>query len=214
VSKHSPSEAEILRRLDEWVQLNKHAPLPSNPIGLSEEARMSASLDVRDLRKSEIRRGLNQLVQTLTRAAGSAAADQKAKFTDTERELLRRHSDILPGAVAELTKILTDHPLEHVREYRLAKLFEALGSTTFIASRVIKNETRDRLQIAAAVNVRSAGAKEIKRIIAEEMAQRDCNGPVDKATAEHIRDAVCKRAGRDVQAGTIQKYARALRKTD
>jgi hypothetical protein len=206
MSKHSLSEAEILRRWDEWVRLNKHAPLPSNPIGLSEEARMSASLDVRDLHKSEARRGLNKLVQTLMWAAGSAAADQKTKFTDTERERLRRHSDILPGAVAVLMDILTDHPQANVREYRLAKLFEALGSTTFIASHVIDNPTLERLRTAAAGEKNQALAQTTKvaLIVGEELdrfrkQQSDefrrlrRNGRGQHAIASRIRGSINKR---------------------
>jgi hypothetical protein len=154
---------------------------------------------------------LDHLVQLLMGSALDAATDRKPKFTNKEREKLHRQSSVLSGAVAELVKILTDHPLEHIREHRLATLFEALGSTTFIASYVVKNKTLDRLRAGAMVattNKRVARKAENKRIIAEEMARRGCVGPIDKATAEDIGDGV------DLQAGTIQKYERAIRKTD
>jgi hypothetical protein len=156
VSKHSLSESEILRGLDKLVQLNKHAPLPSDPIGSSE---------------LEIQRGLDKLVQILTGAAGSAATARRPKFTDKERAQLHRQSSILPSAVAELVKILTDHPFEHVREYRLAKLFEALGSTTIIASHVIENKTLERLRTAAATdkNQELAQTTKVAIVIGEEL---------------------------------------------
>jgi len=62
----------------------------------------------------EARGGLDQLVQLLTKTAIDAATDQKVKFTNKKREQLRRQSDILSGAVAELIKILTDHPHAHI----------------------------------------------------------------------------------------------------
>jgi hypothetical protein len=122
-------------------------------------------------RELEARGGLDQLVQLLAESAIDAAADRKFKFTNEERKQLRKHSDILSGAAAELAKILIDHPLEHVREYRLAKLFEALGSTTFIASHVVKNKTIDRLRTAPATEKRLENAQQTKTeiIIGEEV---------------------------------------------
>jgi hypothetical protein len=157
---------------------------------------------------------LDHLVRLLIGSATDAATDRRPKFTDDERKQLLRQGSILSGAVAELMDVLTDHPLERVREHRLATLFEALGSTTFVASHVVKSRTLGRLRIAAAVGTRSAGAKEAKRIIAEEMTQHGCAGPIDKRTAGRIGDTVRDRTGQDLEDGTIQRYARALRETD
>jgi hypothetical protein len=157
---------------------------------------------------------LDCLVQLLMGSALDAATDRKTKFTGTERERLHRQSSILSSAVAELIKVLADHRYAHVREHRLATLFEALGSTTIIASHVIDNPTIERLRMVAANNKRSARPEETKRIIAEEMAQRGWTGPIDKAAAELLKNEVCKRTGQGLKAGTIQKYERALRKTD
>jgi hypothetical protein len=157
---------------------------------------------------------LDQLVQLLMGSALDAAIDRKTKFTDTERERLHRQSSILSSAVAELIKVLADHRHAHVREHRLATLFEALGSTTIIASHVIDNPTIERLRTAAANDVRSARPEETKRIITDQMAQRGWTGPINKAAAELLKDEVCKQTGQKLKAGTIQKYERALRKTD
>jgi hypothetical protein len=114
---------------------------------------------------------LDQLVQLLMGSAIDAATDRKVEFTNKERDQLRRQSSILSGAVAELIKVLTDHPLEHVREHRLAKLFEALGSTTFIASHVIKNKTLERLRTAPATakTQELAQKTKVEIIIGEEL---------------------------------------------
>jgi hypothetical protein len=207
VIKHSPSESEILRGLDELVQLNKHAPLPSDPIELSE---------------SEIRRGLDKLVQILTEVAGSAAADQKTEFTDTERERLCRQSDILSGAVAELIKVLIDHPHAHIREYRLAKLFEALGSTAFLAPLVVENPTFDRLRAAPPTKKRLELVQKstVVSIICEEFdtlrkqqpdtewgpweAARVCYEPSNKRIAKLIRGKKIK--GKTLKADSIARY--------
>jgi hypothetical protein len=155
LSKHLLSEAEILRKLTELVQLNKHASLPADPVELSE---------------TEIRRGLNNLAQILAAAAGSAAAYRKKIFTNREREQLRRQSGIHCCAVAELIDALADHPRALVREHRLAKLFEAVGSSAFIASYVVKNPTLDLLRSAAATKGRLDKVREpeVTNIICEE----------------------------------------------
>jgi hypothetical protein len=83
---------------------------------------------------------------------------------------LRRQSDILSGAVGELVKVLTDHPRALVREYRLTKLFEALGSSAFIASYVIKNKTLDKLRPARATEKRLEKVRkpEVTNILCEQ----------------------------------------------
>jgi hypothetical protein len=103
------------------------------------------------LREPEIRRGIDQLTQLLTAAALDAATDRKAKFTDEERNQLRRQSGILSAAVAEL-RTLADHPRKHVRAHRLITLFGALGATTFIASHAVKSRALDRLRAASGAN--------------------------------------------------------------
>jgi hypothetical protein len=110
---------------------------------------------------------LDHLVRLLIGSAIDAATDRRPKFTDEEREQLRRQSSIHSGAVAELVKILTDHPLGHIREHRLATLFEALGSTTFIASHVIENKAVERLRTAAATEVKLADGHRRDEILVE-----------------------------------------------
>jgi hypothetical protein len=125
----------------------------------------------RQLAEEERRRlELDQLVQLLTETAIDAATDQKVKFTDEKRAQLRRQSDILSGAVGELVKVLTDHPRALVREYRLTKLFEALGSSAFIASYVIKNKTLDKLRPARATEKRLEKVRkpEVTNILCEQ----------------------------------------------
>jgi hypothetical protein len=144
-------------------------------------------------------------------SALDAASDRKVNFTDEERERLRRQSGILSSAVAELVKILADHPLEHGREHRLAKLSEALGATTFIASHVIDNATLRRLRTAATNATRSAEKEETKRIIADELAKLEHLDLTYNARAGLIRKKVCARAGKDLKTSTITKYMRELR---
>ena len=163
------------------------------------------------LREPEIRRGIDQLTQLLTAAALDAATDRKAKFTDEERNQLRRQSGILSAAVAEL-RTLADHPRKHVRAHRLITLFGALGATTFIASHAVKSRALDRLRAASGANKNVQRKKGILQIIAEEMARRHCVGPIDKATAGEFTDIVRERTGKKVEAETIMKYERELRK--
>jgi hypothetical protein len=148
------------------------------------------------------------LAQLLKGAALDAACDRKTKFTDEERERLYRQGNILSGAVAELIKILTDHPRVRAREFRLATLFEALGATTFIASHVVKNSVLDRLRAASATNENVDRKEGTMRIIAEEMARQGCVGPINKATADELRDTVLERTGQKLEPGTITKYER------
>jgi hypothetical protein len=154
---------------------------------------------------------LDQLVQLLMGSALEAATDRKVKFTDEERQRLHTHSNILSGAVAELVKILVNHPLEHVRENRLAELSEALGSAVLIASCVIDNPTLRRLRTAATNATRSAEKKETKRIIADELAKLERPYLTDEAKARHIKKKVCARAGKDLETDTITKYMREIR---
>jgi len=142
----------------------------------------------------EARGGLDQLVQLLTKTAIDAATDQKVKFTNKKREQLRRQSDILSGAVAELIKILTDHPHAHIREYRLANLFEALGSTAFIASYVIKNKTLDKLRTADATEKRLSKVRkpEVETIIGEEFAKFRKQQPATKGGPWKFANAIYK----------------------
>lgn len=171
---------------------------------------MSATTPQRQLAEEErrleleARGGLDQLVQLLTKAALDAAADQKVEFTNKKREQLRRQSDILSGAVAELIKILTDDPHTYVREYRLAKLYEALGSTAFVASYVIKNKTLDELRTAPATEKRLAKAKtpKVQAIIYEEFEKFLQDNPNDKRgpyeVANVIHHSVCQRLIREL----------------
>jgi LPS O-antigen subunit length determinant protein (WzzB/FepE family) len=178
--------------------------------------------DERQRLELEARGGLDQLVQLLTKAAHSAAADQKTEFTDTERERLCRQSDILSGAVAELIKILTDHPYAHIREYRLANLFEALGSTAFLAPLVVENPTFDRLRAAPATERRLEMVQKstVVSIICEEFdtlrkqqpdtewgpweAARVCYEPINKRIAKLIRGKKIK--GKPLETDSIARY--------
>jgi hypothetical protein len=133
---------------------------------------------------------------------------RKVKFTDGESERLRRQSSILSSAVAELVKILADHPQANVREYRLAKLFEVVGSSAFIASHVIDNPTLNRMRTAATNAARSAEKEETKRSIAKEWANISRSDYLtDEAIAGLIQKKICK----DLETGTITKYMRELR---
>jgi hypothetical protein len=194
LSKHSRVESRILRKLNELEQLNKHAPLPSNLIELSE---------------SEIRRGLDKLAQVLTGAAGAAAAYQKMKLTDRERERLRKQGSIHPSAVTVLVDILADHPRANVREYRLAKLFEAVGSAAYIASYVVKNEAH-RVRTVAANTANPARKKKTKRVITEELAKRGPNLSNQRA-AELIHKTAKNRAVRKLKLSSLVKYVGEVR---
>jgi hypothetical protein len=82
----------------------------------------------RQQREQETRRALDlsQLIELLMETAAGCVSDQR--LTEAERELWIRQGQIFSSSVAELVKELEDHEHAHVRDYRLNKLFEALGS--------------------------------------------------------------------------------------
>jgi len=96
---------------------------------------------------------LNPLIKLLKETVAGCASHKG--LTKDERKLWIRQGEIFSSSVAELEAILTDHPPAHVREHRLYKLFEALGSACFIAARVV-DPIGNRLKTARALDKRKA----------------------------------------------------------
>jgi hypothetical protein len=118
-------------------------------------------------REQETRHDLSQLTDCLKETAAACASDER--LAKGERDLWIKQGNIFSSSVAELEAILTDHQYEHVREHRLYKLFEALGSACFIAKRVV-DPIENRLRTAPATAAKKAPSQKADEIIAEEAA--------------------------------------------
>jgi hypothetical protein len=116
--------------------------------------------------EEETRRDLGQFIDLVTKTA--AASTSCEKLTKDEREWLIRQRNIFSSSVAELTAILADHHHEHVREHRLYKLFEALGSACVLAH--LGDPIRDRLRTTPASDAKKGRSQRIDSIIADEAA--------------------------------------------
>ena len=118
-------------------------------------------------REQDARRQLGQLTDLLAKAAAVGVSDER--LTKEERERLMRQRDVLSGSVAELITILTDHQPAEVCEYRIYKLFEALGSACVLGNRYLVDPIRNRLSVLPATNAKKAKAKSqwTKNIIVE-----------------------------------------------
>lgn len=112
------------------------------------------------------RRSLRQLTDLLAGAAADGASN--ARLTDDERNQLIRQGAIFSSSVAELIKILEDHQHEHVREHRLYKLFEAVGSACFIGHCQLIDPTRNRLKTTDATDAKKASSQKTDDIIVQE----------------------------------------------
>jgi len=92
--------------------------------------------------------------------AESTATADPSQTTNEERELLARQSQKLQIAVAELKRILMTNcssPVE--REYRLEKLWDALGAAAFIAATRVVNPIKMRCMTEAAAHMREKRAR-------------------------------------------------------
>lgn len=117
-------------------------------------------------REEETRRDLSHLIELLKKTAADCASYEG--LTKKERARWIRQGESFSSSVAELEMILTDRHPVRVREYRLYKLFEVLGSACFIAARV-EDLTGNRLRTAKAANARHSP---LTQKIVEEKAEK------------------------------------------
>jgi hypothetical protein len=98
--------------------------------------------------EQETRRNLGEFVDSVLAVADESA--HEIGVADAERELRRRRAEQFSSSVKELIAILADHPYAHQREYRLFKLWQVLGSVSFIANRWTERiEKRIKIESAA-----------------------------------------------------------------
>jgi hypothetical protein len=156
-------------------------------------------------REHEARDDLAQLIEFVKGMAADAASDKR--LTDKDREFFKRQLSIFRGSVAELIKALGDHQHTHVREYRLQKLFEALGSTCIIARNQLVDPIKNRLSTIAATKGRSVLTPKINEIIASEatgIRQRRSDFS-DNEVARQIKDRVNERIAEAATEAGVKK---------
>jgi hypothetical protein len=110
--------------------------------------------------------GLREFTDFLVDAAQNGAVSEK--LVQRDRARLSVQADLLSRAVAELTKILTDHQTSRVQKSHLAILYQALGSACTIASYQVENpavkrEMRERA--AYATRERKAQSQKIDDVL-------------------------------------------------
>ena len=104
-------------------------------------------------RERETRDNLAQFIKSVRAVAAESAG--VARIDDGERGLRRRHRRHFSSSVKELITILVASPYEHEREYRLSKLWQALGSVSFLANRWT-GRIEDRVKVERAAKATAA----------------------------------------------------------
>jgi hypothetical protein len=129
-------------------------------------ARSAAEKELRR-QEQETRDNLADFIKSVRAVAAESV--QATRIDDDERELRRRHHKHFSSSVKELIAILADHPHAHQREYRLFKLWQALGSVSFIANRWTERiERRIKIESAAqATAAKKATTARVDDIIVE-----------------------------------------------
>lgn len=169
--------------------------------------------------EQETRRDLDQLTDLLAKAARDAASDNR--LTEDDRQFLRRQGDIFSTAVSKLIELLAkDQQHAHVREYRLRKLFEALGSTCVIASHQVTDQIKNRLRAAPATAAKKATTEKTNEIIFEvaEMKWRrrpnwtpwGIAGEIHEQVNERLKAQGLKPLGRSAITHRLEKLRSSL----
>jgi hypothetical protein len=149
--------------------------------------------------------GLQNFVDFLVEIANEGEFDKQGRrrLTEEECKLLHRHGELLsgnstlpnhPGVVAELVEMLVDRQPAPVQEYRLHKLWQAMGSACVIASYQAENPDARKIWERAARATAGKVAKsqlidEIIAAVAEPICRKHTTWPPWRIAGE-IRDSV------------------------
>jgi hypothetical protein len=115
-------------------------------------------------RERETRDDLADFVSSVLAVAADSA--DELGIAEAERTLRRKHAEHFSSSVKELIAILADHPHAPEREYWLFKLWQALGSVSFIANRWTERiEKRIKIESAA----RATAGKRKKTVEGDEV---------------------------------------------